>query len=130
MLSVNKKEKEILVECNICITSTKGKNCFRCFSCKEEYCIKCLKTYLLGTTQDPHCLHCRSAIDYNTFIEKFDKTWRLGVYKEHREKILWEREQSLFPATVGYIDLKKRYTEATTKRQHYYTLYNLSAIRK
>ena len=124
-----KKQKEILKECSICISSIKEKNTFRCFSCKEEYCIKCLKTYLLGTTQDPHCLHCRTAIDYNTFIEKFDKTWRLGIYKEHREKILWEREQSLFPATVGYIDLKKRYSEISSNRNNHYMLYMQANLR-
>lgn len=123
MASQEKKQKERMIECSICVMPSKEKNCFRCFSCKEEYCIKCLKTYLLGSSQDPHCLHCRNAIDYNTFIEKFDKTWRLGPYKEHREKILWDIEQSMIPATVGYIDTKKRYKEAVQKRCDYYQLY-------
>ena len=121
MASNGKKEK--IIECSICINPTKEKNCFRCFSCKEEYCLKCFKTYLLGTTQEPHCLHCRNVIDYNMFIDKFDKTWRLGSYKEHREKILWDVEQSLIPTTVGYIDTKKRYEESLKKRNDVYYQY-------
>ncbi len=102
---------EVANECLICYLVLKEKNTFQCFNCKTKCCVKCVKTYLLSSSQEPHCPNCRTAMDYDTFIDKFDKTWRLGVYKTHKEKILWDLEQAQFPATVGYLNLVKKSSE-------------------
>jgi hypothetical protein len=113
------------MECPICVSITKEKNFIRCFSCKQEYCTKCVKTYLLQTTtEEPHCMNCRQVIDYHIFIDKFDKTWRLGEYKKHKEKILWEKEQAHFPSTVGYIELVKKRDEISKLQREYHDKYN------
>ena len=113
------------MECPICVSITKEKNFIRCFSCKQEYCTKCVKTYLLQTTtEEPHCMNCRQVIDYHIFIDKFDKTWRLGEYKKHKEKILWEKEQAHFPSTVGYIELTNKKNEIVKLRNEVYAKYD------
>ena len=99
------------MECPLCIEMVPENNIFQCLHCKSTSCISCMKTYLLNSTKDPHCYSCRTSIHYDIFIEKFDKTWRLGKYKKHKEKILWDNEVSLLPQTVGYIQLQNRLNE-------------------
>lgn len=95
------------MECPLCIDIFSQENIFQCIHCKAISCISCMKSYLLNSTKDPHCYQCRTSIHYDIFIDKFDKTWRLGKYKKHKEKILWDNEVSLLPQTVGYIQLEK-----------------------
>lgn len=96
-----------LKECIICIEEIKEKDEFKCFNCGGTCCINCMKTYLLGSDADPHCLHCRSAMGYDQFVDKFDMKWRLGIYKKHKEKILLDKEIALMPLTVGYMERMK-----------------------
>lgn len=99
-----------MTECGLCIEIFECENnIFRCNACKYENCISCHKTYLLGSTQDPHCISCRAVIPYELFVKKFNiDNWISKKYKPHRKNILWEREQSLFPETVSRITLKKK----------------------
>ncbi len=110
-------------ECPICIEELREKNTFHCFSCKVDCCIKCMKTYLLGSIKEPHCMNCRTVVHYDLFIDKFDKTWRLGVYKKHKEKILWDLEQAQLPATVGYMELLEKREEVRKEYRKYYDMY-------
>ncbi len=92
------------MECPICIEEIKENQDFKCFSCNGTYCLDCMKTYLIGCNEDPHCLNCRAAISYDQFVNKFDMKWRLGNYKKHKEKILLDKELALMPVTVGYLE--------------------------
>jgi hypothetical protein len=88
--------------CLICCDEKNKDNFYTCNSCKFTNCIDCHKTYLLSVTQDAHCLKagCRVVIPFDIFLSKFGQKWVFGKYKDHRHKILWEREQALMPATV------------------------------
>lgn len=97
-----------MTECSICIETYSPNNIFACNACKYMNCIDCHKTYLLTSTQDPHCINCRAAIPYELFLNKFSSKWIFDKYKKHKYQILWEREQSLFPETVSHISLKKK----------------------
>jgi hypothetical protein len=96
------------MECNICIEIKNPDFMFNCIGCNYINCIDCHKIYLLSNTLDPHCINCRSTIQYDLFLKKFNKTWIFNQYKKHRYNILWEREQSLLPLTVYYISIKKQ----------------------
>jgi len=108
------------MECSICIEIKPNESMFKCIGCKYTNCIDCHKTYLLTSTQDPHCINCRSIIQYDYFLQKFDKNWVFNKYKKHRYSILWEREQSLFPQTVHYISLKKQEKVLIEKKTELY----------
>ena len=95
------------MECSICVSPCGEKDKFHCIGCKFDCCITCMKTYLLSQTNDPNCMKCRSAIPYDQFISIFDMKWRLGVFKTHKEKVLWDKEQSLLPITVQKLAKKK-----------------------
>ena len=108
------------MECSICIEIKPTECMFTCIGCKYNNCIDCHKKYLLTSTQDAHCISCRSIIQYDYFLQKFDKNWVFNKYKKHRYSILWEREQSLFPQTVHYISLKKQEKVLIEKKTELY----------
>lgn len=96
------------MECNICIEVKSPDLIFNCIACNYINCIDCHKIYLLSITSDPHCIKCRSIIQYDLFLIKFNKKWIFNQYKKHRYNILWDREQSLLPLTVHFISIKKQ----------------------
>ena len=91
------------MDCDICVAEYDNNNKFHCFGCKFDCCTDCMKTYLLTKSAEPHCMKCRAIIPYDQYIKTFDKKWRLGKYKKHRENILWEKQQTLLPITVQKI---------------------------
>ena len=95
------------MECSICVSPCGEKEKFHCIGCKFDCCITCMKTYLLSQTNDPNCMKCRNAIPYDQFISLFDMKWRLGLFKTHKEKVLWEKEQSLLPISVQKLAKKR-----------------------
>ena len=106
------------MECPLCIEIFDQQNIFICNACKYSNCIDCHKKYLLTSTQDQHCINCRSVIPYDLFLQKFNKkNWVFDNYKTHRYNVLWEREQSLFPQTVHYNSLKKQEKILTSERE-------------
>jgi len=104
------------MECNICIEIKKEDNLFKCFSCKYINCIDCHKKYLLSSTLEPHCINCKSIIQYDNFLKKFNKKWVFGAYKEYKYAVLLDHEKSLFPQTVNYIHLKKIESKINRKK--------------
>ncbi len=104
------------MECSICIDTKKEDLFYRCNACKYTTCIDCNKTYLLSSTQDPHCINCRSVIPYDIFLDKFNEKWIFGKYKKHRYDVLWDREKSLIPQTMHHIGLKNKEKEIRKKQ--------------
>ncbi len=117
---IKKIEKIEKIECNICCESYLPNKGFNCHNCNNEYCLSCFKNYLLNSTQDPHCMHCKNTIDYDIFLEITEKSWRQKIYKPYREKILWDRQQSMMPLTVGKINLENQVKKIIEKRDELY----------
>ena len=115
--------EDTTMECSICIETKDKDKMFTCNGCKYSSCIECYKIYLLGSTQDPHCIKCRSIIPYDIFLNKFKEKWIFAKYKEHRYDVLWDREKSLIPQTVHLIALKKQEMELCMKRNEIYKEY-------
>lgn len=69
-----------------------------CPSCHAETCSKCMQRYLIETTDDPHCLHCKHGFDRMFLQTTFTKAYMNTTYADHRAKILWAREESYLPA--------------------------------
>ena len=70
-----------------------------CPYCEYLTCVPCQKTFLTGITKDAHCMNCSKLWDRSTLIKLLPRTFVTGKLKEHRESILFEREQGLMPAT-------------------------------
>ena len=100
--------------CVICIesfTKQPHKKQAQCPYCNVKACVKCTQTYLLGTTDDPHCMECRKAWTRETMDIILLTTWLNGEYKKHRENVLLDRERSRIPAAQLIIERKKQAEE-------------------
>ena len=58
----------------------------------------------METSEDPHCMHCRAGYDHLFIMEKLNKSWFHGEYRERRKEILWEREQARLPETMELVE--------------------------
>ena len=76
--------------------------------CNFDACKTCVRTYLLNTTEDPHCMKCRHGWGQLFLVEKLNRSFMTKDYKEHRQKLLLEREISKMPETMDAADRHKR----------------------
>ena len=90
--------------CSVCFDgfnkSTRVKT--SCPRCAISICRTCLQTYLLGDISDtPRCINpeCTSGWEREYIDGELTRQFRLITYKEHREKVLMDREKSRLPAT-------------------------------
>lgn len=73
-----------------------------CPHCAIQICRGCFQTYLLNDISDvPRCVNvdCSRGWERNFLDEEFTTTFRLKTYKEHREKVLADKEKAKLPAT-------------------------------
>jgi hypothetical protein len=73
-----------------------------CPHCGIQICRTCFQTYLLNEITDvPRCVNteCDRGWERNFLDSEMTSTFRLKTYKEHREKVLADREKSKLPAT-------------------------------
>ena len=107
------------MDCTVCcdkynITNHKKIECPYCdYSC----CRTCVQAYLTSTMQDAHCMNCKKLWNREFIHKHCAKTFFNGVYKNHREKILLEREKILMPQTQPLVtrELKARALENELK---------------
>lgn len=88
-------------ECDICCdtyTQHRRKR-IECGYCHAACCSACLQKYLLASQADAQCMACKHAFDGEFLAMHLPKTWLLGTYKAHRERVLLEREMAMLPAT-------------------------------
>lgn len=102
------------MSCSVCIESfnrsTRKK--IQCPYCEYDVCKECVEHYLLDSTQDAHCMSCRKGWNRELLDSLFTKSFISGAFKKHREDVLYQREQSLLPATQPYAEREK-------ERHHY-----------
>jgi len=91
------------VECNICCeTYNKStRACVECeyAGCKYNACIVCVRSYLLTSTNEPHCMECKQPWTPK-FMLALTKKWLTETYKPHREKFLCDVELSKLAETM------------------------------
>ena len=94
----------------------------KCPHCDTQICRTCLQTYLLNEISDtPPCVNpdCGHGLDREFIDGQTTKSFRLHTYKEHREKVLSDRERARLPATQEdaseYMNAAKVFKEETDK---------------
>lgn len=75
-----------------------------CCYCKYTSCVSCVKRYLLGTSEDPHCMSCRRGWSVEYIDSLLSHAFRAGDLARHRENVLLDRERSMLPATQVYVE--------------------------
>ena len=44
-------------------------------NCNFEACKTCVRTYLLGTTNDPHCMNCKNLLPAKFLIDNLNRSF-------------------------------------------------------
>ena len=83
-----------------------------CFSyCNFEACKTCIRTYLLNTTNDPHCMSCKNPWDNKFIVDNLNRSFVDNDYKKHRKQLLVEREISRTPELMNLVEQTKHIEE-------------------
>ena len=99
-------------ECQICAeqlnNSTRALIPCETSGCEFAACKTCVRTYLLGTSQDPHCMSCRKAWSQNYLVTKLNRSFVTKDFKDHRKKQLLEQQLSRLPTSMEAADRVRR----------------------
>ena len=101
-------------ECMICTekyNKTK-RSVVTCCYCEFSACRVCCETYILDKTQ-PCCMNgsCNKEWSRKFLVENFSKVFINNEWKKHQEKILYDKEKALLPATQPIVEQRKRKNE-------------------
>ena len=72
--------------------------------CNFTCCKSCIRTYLTSISTDPHCMSCKKPWSDEFLIENTNKTFCHKELKEHRKKIILEKEISKLPETMPFVE--------------------------
>ena len=76
--------------------------------CEFSACKTCIRTYLLNTTADPHCMKCKKGWEEKFIVANLNRTFCNKEYKSHRKTLLIDREISRLPETIHLAERQKR----------------------
>ena len=110
-MSAAKKEVE---ECAVCCepynkSSHLPVECEQ-VSCKYKVCIECVRAYLLGSANEPHCMECKMNWS-SKFMLILKKGWLNDTYRPHREKLLCDIELSKLAETMPQAERYKAWNK-------------------
>lgn len=120
------------MSCNICCDlynrSTKSIVICRFDDCKYEACKECVRTYLINTTAEPHCMKCRKKWDLEYLKSNLNASFMHTDYREHRKNILLDSAISKmsehYPNAIIYNNQKKAEKEIRKKMKQIDELQN------
>ena len=72
--------------------------------CNFNMCKECVRTYLLSTTEAPHCMNCKAAWNERFLVENLNTSFVNKQYKAHRKNLLAERQISMLPETMPALE--------------------------
>ncbi len=75
--------------------------------CNFTACKSCVRSYLLGTTADPHCMNCKKSWNEKFLVHNLNRTFCEKEYKTHRKQLLIDREMSKLPETMHLAERQK-----------------------
>lgn len=103
--------------CGICCEkynkSTHSKVVCEFAGCAYDSCKVCVRKYLLGTTNDPHCMNCKNQWTSKFLVESLNRSYIDTEYKKHRKNLLVEREISRTPELMVLVERTKLVEEET-----------------
>ena len=103
--------------CGVCCEkynkSTHAKVTCEFDGCAYESCKVCVRKYLLGTTNDPHCMNCKNQWTNKFLVESLNRSYIDNEYKKHRKNLLVEREISRTPELMVLVERTKLVEEET-----------------
>jgi len=74
-------------------------------------CVRCTQKYLLSSIVDAHCMSCRTGWNREFLDINMTKSFRTGAWREHKKKLILNREKALLPTMQHYAAAKKSMEE-------------------
>ena len=94
--------------CNVCCEKyNKSLNTKVSCVCGFDACKTCIRTYLLTTTKDPHCMECKTSWNNKFLVDNLNRSYIDGEYKKHRKILLVDREISRTPELMNLVERTK-----------------------
>lgn len=114
----NKIILDTVVEpCAVCLGdyNKNTRKAIACIYCNASICKACVQTYLLsdGSTE-PNCPGCRAAWSQDFLVSNLTTAFRSRELKQHREKVLLDRERARLPETQDDAE-RYKYAKAAVK---------------
>jgi len=97
-------------ECNVCCEPFNKSihKRINCNYCTYDVCTTCTQKYMLDSKQDAHCMNCKNAWNRDFMESNFTKKFYNTEYKKHRETIMFERQMSMLPETMPFIEVRRK----------------------
>ena len=111
--NVVSNDKDKCVDCSVCaepftsVVRTK----ISCGYCNYSACKTCVTRYLLSQVVDAHCMNCRTGWNREFLDQHMTKAFRTGAWRDHRKKMLVNREKAILPNFQQYAAAKKKMNE-------------------
>lgn len=103
------------IECTICVEPTTPSLVVVCPFCDFRCCKTCFTRVILDDSHDAHCMNCKRRFDREMMLSLTSAKFVNVQYKAHRERLLLEREVSMIPATMPYVELERNTRVARDK---------------
>lgn len=89
-----------MTECPVCVEpwNRSTRIPVTCAGCDYAACRTCYEKYLLQESS-PKCMSCDREMTRADLVSKFTKKFIQNEYKTHRERLLFDQERSMLPAT-------------------------------
>lgn len=101
-------KSNIVWSCNVCCENLNKSNHapITCpiSKCAFEACKSCVRTYILNTTDDPHCMNCKNPFESQFLVTNLNRTFMENEYKNHRKNLLVEKEISRTPELMPIVE--------------------------
>lgn len=86
--------------------------------CAYKCCRACVKEYIVVNANDPKCMMCNKAYSRMFLQEIMPQTWIRQQFKESRENVLFERERSMIPDTMPWVEAETNARKAEAEISH------------
>ena len=103
---VPKPENTIIMDtvepCAVCFGdyNKNTRKAITCMYCNASICRVCIHTYLLSDgSSEPNCPGCKAAWSQDFLVSNLTTAFRSRELKQHREKVLLDRERARLPET-------------------------------
>lgn len=65
--------------------------------CDMDICKTCIRTYLLSSVEEPHCMNCKIGYDTKFIVDNLNRSFHDKEYTAHRKQVLFDEYQSRIP---------------------------------
>ena len=105
-------------ECRICFEpyNKSARARVACQSCGFEACRQCHTTFILDASNThPNCMECHKEFQREFLVENFTLKFVSKDWKEHRERIMLQKERALLPTRQPVAEMVKRKNDLNTQ---------------